>query len=227
MQKKCHGSVYKMHVNGKLLVLADCGCRAPAAGTWPTPWRRTRRRPSTAFSPGHWGRTGGGVSPASSGSGTSCGLASAIGPPSAKPAAKRQFGADFVSYRISSFFSPFFLLLFFLCPLQGHVHMALPLCVGARALGEAQRRSAALRREDVQPAGRSHGLAGALLPLRPHRHRQPAGGPLPAPQDLSRGFRPALPAAGCGVDAAERRSPKDPATVQRLPLLCRGPRGFQ
>lgn len=102
--KKCHGSFYKMYVNRKLIVLADCGCRAPAAGTWPTQWRRTRRRPSTAFSPGHWGKTGGGVSPASSGSGTSCGLASAIGPPSAKPAVKRQFGADFVSYCVLSFF---------------------------------------------------------------------------------------------------------------------------
>lgn len=79
-------------------LVADYSCRALAAGTWPTQWRRTRRRQNTTYFPGRWGKTGGGVFPASSGSGTSCGLASTIGLQSAEPAAKRQLGTDFVSY---------------------------------------------------------------------------------------------------------------------------------
>lgn len=138
--------------------MANCDCYAPTAGTWPTPWRRMRRRPSMPFSPGHWGKTGGGVFPASSNSGTSCGLASATGPPSAEPAVKRQWGADAPSCHILQLvpsFSRFFKSLSYPqhppSP-KGHGHMALPLCVAARAIREAQRRSAAIRREDIQPS---------------------------------------------------------------------------
>lgn len=74
---------------------------APAAGIWPTQWRRTRRRPNTTYFPGRWGKTGDGVFPASCDSGTSCGLASTIGLQSAEPAAKRQSGTNFVSYVVS------------------------------------------------------------------------------------------------------------------------------
>lgn len=85
-----------------------------AAGIWPTQWRKTRRRPNTTYFHGRWGKTGGAGFPASSGSGTSCGLALIIALLSAEPAVKRQFCTDLMLYigccscivKISTYLSP-------------------------------------------------------------------------------------------------------------------------